>query len=88
MERPRRTLTLTDQQRAELEWARDRHPKPYLRERAAALLKIAGGQSPHAVALGGLLKPRHPQTVYAWLNRYRSDGKLSARPACRRAFSP
>ncbi len=86
--RPRRTLVLTDGQRAELEHARDRHPKPYLRERAAALLKIAGGQSPWSVALHGLLRPRDPHTVYAWLDRYASDGKLTPRPACRRGFSP
>ena len=36
-------LKLTDKQRTELEQARDHHPKPYIRERAAALLKVAAG---------------------------------------------
>lgn len=53
---------------------RDRAEKPYLRERAAALLKIAAGQSPHAVAQEGLLRPRQPDTVYEWLNRYEAEG--------------
>ena len=53
---------------------RDRAEKPYLRERAAALLKIAAGQSPHAVAQAGLLRPRQPDTVYEWLNRYEATG--------------
>ena len=36
-------LVLSARQRAELARLRDRHPKPYLRERAAALLKLADG---------------------------------------------
>jgi hypothetical protein len=38
-----------------------------VRERCGALLKIAAGHSPHAVATQGLLKPRDPDTVYGWL---------------------
>ena len=38
-------LSLTRQQEAELVRARDHAPQPYLRERAALLLNIAGGQS-------------------------------------------
>ena len=38
-------LSLTEPQRAELEELRDHSPRPYLRERAAALLKVAGGLS-------------------------------------------
>lgn len=53
---------------------RDRAKKPYLRERAAALLKIAAGKSAHAVAQNGLLRPRQPDTLYRWLNRYEADG--------------
>ena len=40
----------------------------------AAMLKIADGQSPHHVALHGLLKPRKPDTVYQWLDWYAQDG--------------
>ena len=46
----RRTLDLTDSQRQDLLHYRDHDPRPYVRERCAALLKIAAGQSPHAVA--------------------------------------
>ena len=70
----RRTLTLTEDQRQELLQLRDHDPRPYVRERGAALLKIAEGQSPHAVACGGLLKPRDPDTVYAWLGHYQTSG--------------
>lgn len=53
---------------------RDRAKKPYLRERAAALLKIAAGKSAHAVAQNGLLRARQPDTLYRWLNRYEAEG--------------
>ncbi|MBK7217548.1 MAG: hypothetical protein IPH95_10955 [Candidatus Promineofilum sp.] len=45
-----------------------------MREKAAALLKVAAGQSPHAVAKQGVLKTRDPDTVYRWLNRYLGGG--------------
>jgi len=76
----RRTLELTAQQRAELEDLRDHADKPYLRERAAAILKIADGESPAAVARSGLLKRRKPDTVYGWLNRYEAEGIQAAGP--------
>jgi hypothetical protein len=55
-----RTLTLKPKQRDELEFHRDHDPKPYVRERAAALLKVADGMSPHAVAQHGLYRPAIP----------------------------
>ena len=70
----RRTLTLTDPQRHELLGLRDHDHRPYVRERAAAVLKIADGLSPHRVATRGLRKPRDPDTVYAWLGRYQAAG--------------
>jgi len=84
----RRTLTLGAEERAELTFARDHDPRPYLRERAAALLKIADGQSPRLVARTGLLKPRAADTVYIWLNEYQQTRKLRPRPPCRGPFSP
>ena len=69
-----RTLDLDDDARMTLEQGRDHHPYPQVRERCAALLKIAGGMSPNAVALHGLLKRRDPDTVYAWLTRYQQEG--------------
>jgi hypothetical protein len=70
----RRTLTLTDDQRHQLVHHRDRDPRPAVRERCAALLKIAAGQSPYAVARQGLLRPRDPDTVYSWLGYYQAQG--------------
>lgn len=67
-------LKLSPEAHAELKFVRDHHPKPYLREKASALLKIASGQSPHAVALRGLLKTRDPDTVYGWVTRYQTGG--------------
>lgn len=69
----RRTLTLTDEQKQILEELRDHDPRPYLRERAAALLKIQAGQSAYHVARYGLLKPRDPDTVYSWLDRFKAE---------------
>lgn len=70
----RRRLDLTETQRQELLAARDHDPRPYVRERCAALLKVAAGQAPYAGARKGLLKPRDPDTLYNWLARYQSDG--------------
>ena len=71
---------------------RDTHPKPYVRERASALLQIADGASGSQVARAGLLRPRQPDTIYAWVDRYRSEGLdgLYIRPGRGRkpAFSP
>lgn len=70
----RRELTLTSEQKQELTALRDQTKYEYVRERCAALLKIAGGQSAHWVALQGLLKPRDPDTVYHWLTIYEAEG--------------
>ena len=70
----RRRLRLRRDQREELEHHRDHDPRPYVRERSAALLKIAAGMSPHAVAQGGLLRLRDSDTVYGWLNSYEASG--------------
>ena len=86
----RRTLTLSPEAQAALEAVRDHHPKAWARERASALLKIAAGQSAHAVARTGLLKPRDPDALYRWLKSYLSGGlpKLLTRLPSRRRFSP
>jgi transposase len=67
-------IELSFAQKTELEQARDHHPKAYIRERCAAILKIASGQSAHQVAQVGLYKKRAPDTVYAWLHRYQAAG--------------
>lgn len=70
----RRTLTLTNDARNELLAYRDHHPSPQVRERCAAMVKIADGHAPHWVAKHGLLKERDPDTVYKWLNSYEVKG--------------
>ena len=68
------TICLTPEQQEQLERIRDTDKRPYMRERAAAMLKIAEGASPRQVALHGLLKPRKPDTIYDWLHRYEAEG--------------
>ena len=69
-----RTLALSWEQRQELEAHRDHDSRPYVRERCAALLKVAEGKAPYWVARHGLLKRRQPDTVYGWLARYQQEG--------------
>ena len=52
-----RCIHLTAEQAEELRWVRDHHQKAYMRERAAAILKVASALSMLQVALQGLLKP-------------------------------
>jgi transposase len=67
-------LELSKAQKKELIHFRDRDARPDIRERCAAILKIAEGQPPYAVAQHGLLKRRRADTVYRWLNRYEEMG--------------
>jgi len=86
------TLTLTVEQRGELRQARDHDARAYMRERAAAILKIAEGASGLQVAQQGLLKRRKPDTVYAWVHRYEAQGlgglRIRSGRGRRPAFSP
>jgi len=70
----RRELDLTASEKAELRDIRDHHAKPHWREKAAAILKIASGQSVREVACEGLLRRRNWKTVARWLNRYEAEG--------------
>jgi len=67
-------IVLTRAQQQELAETRDHAARPYVRERAAAILKVAAGASGRQVALRGLLKPRQEDTVYAWVHAYQRDG--------------
>jgi hypothetical protein len=67
-------LDLTAEQRLELEQVRDRHGAAYMREKAAALLKIADGQNGWQVARHGSHKRRDSDTIYRWVSRYRAEG--------------
>lgn len=60
--------------RQQLEQAAKTHKKPQVRERAAAVLKVADGQSVEQVAETGLLVRRHRSTVYNWITDYFTHG--------------
>ena len=77
-------LVLNKRERKTLTHIRDRSSKPYQREHAAALLKVADGFSPHCVALSGLLRKRDPDTVYSWVYAFDAFGFLSLSHAPRR----
>lgn len=70
----RRRLVLSSAQHDALVAVSKHDPSPQMRERAIALLKIAGGKSPHWVALHGLSVVRNPYAVYHWLSWYEADG--------------
>jgi hypothetical protein len=84
------TLELTEEQRAELVHTRDRDARAYLRECAAAILKVADGLSAYQVAGSALNKQRQPETLYKWLHKYMSGGlqALIHKPRGHRGFSP
>lgn len=67
-------IQLTEVQRQELRQTRAHHPKAYMRERAAAVLKVADGALVQAVAESGLLKRHEPETVRGWIDRYLEAG--------------
>lgn len=58
----------------ELQETLNRHPKPYMREKASALLQIACGKSATEVGKSGLLKKRDQQTVCSWVHIYQTEG--------------
>ncbi len=70
----RRRIVISDEQRAQLLQLRDKAAKPYLRERAAAILKIAGGTPLTIVARQGLLRKRDYNTLCDWVERFESEG--------------
>ena len=86
----RRYLTLSESQQVELEKVMRRDPRPYMRERASALLQIANGRSAHWVSQHGLLRRRKAETVIGWLTAYEQGGvaALVHRPRRKRGFSP
>lgn len=67
-------IELSEAQQQELKEIRDHHRLPYLRERAAAILKIAQGNSGLQTARNLLNRPHWPDTVYEWVKRYQAEG--------------
>lgn len=69
-----RQVVLSKEQKDELLQARDHHPKAYVRVKAAAILKVAAGQSMRQVAANGLLKAVKEEVVSDWIDRYLEQG--------------
>jgi transposase len=70
----RRCVCLTAEQCGELLHVRDHDPRPSMRTKAAAILKVADGWPIHRVAAIGLNKPFHEDTTRSWINRYEQEG--------------
>lgn len=85
-------VELSQEQRSELEKVCKSHPKPYMRERASALLKVAEGYSMNWVAEKGLLKRHEPETIKDWIKRYLEKGvvgwKIQSGRGRKPVFSP
>ena len=81
-------VALCPEQTRELERLRDHDPTPHVREKAAAVLKVAAGQSLRAVARAGLLRPRRRETVARWVRRYLAEGPPGLRVRSGRGRKP
>jgi len=85
-------IKLSESQIQELETTRHQSSKPHLRERAAAVLKVAAGQTVTEVAEKGLLIRHEPETVHAWIKAYLKEGlsgrTVQAGRGRKAAFSP
>ena len=68
-------IELSEAQRRELEEMRDHHELAYLRERAAAILKIAAGHSGLETARNLLNRAEWQDTLYDWVKRRRKGSK-------------
>ena len=75
----RRRIELTAAERAAVLEVVKHDPKPYLRERAAAVVKVADGAVAAQVAAHGLLTRHKPDTVYGWLDRFLEHGVAGLR---------
>ena len=85
-------IKLSESQRKELEAMRDHHAVAYLRERAAAILKIAEGHSGLQTARHLLNRAHWQDTIYEWVKRYLAEGaeglKMRSGRGRKPAFSP
>jgi transposase len=85
-------VELSKEQIEELENTRHQAKKAYLRERAAAVLKVSEGQSLSEVAERGLLIRHEPETVHGWIKSYLQQGlsawEIAKGRGRKAAFSP
>jgi len=64
----------TPEQHAQLEQACRHHPKPHVREKCSALLKLAQGHSALTIAAEELLTPHAQDTLTDWVKRFQQKG--------------
>lgn len=69
-----RKLALTNAQKDELEEIAKSHAKPYMREKARALLLVERGIPALVVGRDYLIPRRDPDTMYSWMNLYEAGG--------------
>ena len=69
-----RELPLTDEQKDELVTVAKRHPKPYMRVKATALLLVNRGIPALVVGRDYLVPCRDADTMYSWMNKYEAGG--------------
>ena len=85
-------IELTLEQQEELKLTASRHKKPFMRERAAGILKVAGANSLRQVAYHQLLTRHAPETVKGWCEAYLDQGlaglKIRQGRGRKPAFSP
>ena len=67
-------IEMREEEREALERVRDRDARPYMREKAAAILKVAEGEVASQVAGKGLLKAHDPDVIYRWLKHWQAQG--------------
>jgi transposase len=70
----KRKVCLNEWQYAELVKTRDTSPTPYVRERAAGILKVASGKSVNWVRKNGLLRVVSHEALSSWIERYEQEG--------------
>jgi len=70
----KRKVVLSEQQYAELAKIRDHHAVPYIRQRAAAIIKVSEGVSMTKVGRYGLLRKVRHETISEWIDRYEQEG--------------
>ena len=90
---PKRLIPkLSDEEFKQLAETLHHSPKPYLRERAGAILKLANSETASKIATSGLLRKRHPETVSRWFHRFQTAGvkglEIKVGRGRKPAFSP
>ena len=64
----------TSEQQEQLEKACRHHPKPHVREKCSALLKLAQGQTAQTIAEEALLTRHAQDTLTDWVKRFQQQG--------------